>query len=80
MLGGWGPFVVEPVDASSTRLISRSRVRRGLSALSYAALLEIPHFVMQRKMMLGIKERAERAWYEGGVPMTFVKRIARAEP
>jgi hypothetical protein len=67
VLGGWGPFVVEPIDASSTRLISRSRVRRGLSALSYATLLEIPHFVMQRKMMLGIKERAERAWYEGGV-------------
>jgi hypothetical protein len=66
VLGGWGPFVVEPVDASSTRLISRSRVRRGLSALSYAALLEIPHFVMQRKMMLGIKERAELAWHEGG--------------
>ena len=66
VLGGWGPFVVEPADASSTRLISRSRVRRGLSALSYATLLEIPHFLMQRKMMLAIKERAERAWHEAG--------------
>jgi hypothetical protein len=27
----------------------------------YTLLLEIPHFIMERKMLLGIKERAERA-------------------
>jgi hypothetical protein len=61
VLEGWGPFVVEPIDDDRARLISRSRVPKGWAALSYALLLEIPHFVMQRKMLLGIKERAERA-------------------
>jgi hypothetical protein len=61
VLDGWGSFVLESVDENRTRLISRSRVPRGWAALSYALFLEIPHFVMQRKMLLGIKERAERA-------------------
>jgi hypothetical protein len=29
--------------------------------LGYPLLVEIPHFVTERKMLLGIKERAERA-------------------
>jgi hypothetical protein len=61
VLSGWGPFVVEPIDAQHTRLISRSRVPKGWQALSYVLLLEIPHFIMQREMLLGIKRRAERA-------------------
>jgi uncharacterized protein YndB with AHSA1/START domain len=61
VMEGWGAFVLEPLDGGRTRLISRSRVPRGWSAVSYALLMEIPHFVMQRKMLLGIKERAERA-------------------
>jgi hypothetical protein len=64
VLEGWGPFVVEPIDGRRTRLISRSRVPKGWAAISYALLLEIPHFVMQRKMLLGIKERAERARHD----------------
>jgi len=60
VLEGWGAFVVEASDARRTRLISRTRVRTGWSAISYALLMEIPHFVMQRKMLLEIKERAER--------------------
>jgi hypothetical protein len=32
-----------------------------LLAGSYLLLLEFPHFVMERRMLLGIKERAERA-------------------
>jgi hypothetical protein len=39
-------------------------VPRGWMATSYALLLEIPHFVMQRKMLLGIKQRAERGSQE----------------
>jgi hypothetical protein len=61
VLDGWGSFVLEPIDEHRTRLISRSRVPRGWAALSYALFLEIPHFVMQREMLLGIKQRAERA-------------------
>jgi hypothetical protein len=30
-----------------------------VSALAYAVVIEIPHFVMERKMLLGIKQRAE---------------------
>ena len=61
VLDGWGSFVLEPIDDRTTRLISRSRVPGGRVAATYALLLEIPHFVMQRKMLLGIKERAEQA-------------------
>jgi hypothetical protein len=60
VLNGWGSFVLEPIDAGHTRLISRSRVPSGWPAVSYAMLLEIPHFVMQRKMLLTIKQRAEQ--------------------
>ncbi|MGE3268655.1 MAG: hypothetical protein AB7P40_07910 [Chloroflexota bacterium] len=62
VLDGWGSFVLEPVDEQTTRLITRTRVPGGWTALSYAMLLEIPHFVMQRKMLLGIKQRAERSY------------------
>lgn len=61
VLNGWGAFVVEPLDTQRTRLISRSRVPCGWAAVMYALLLEIPHFIMQRKMLLGIKQRAEQA-------------------
>jgi hypothetical protein len=60
VLDGWGAFVVEPIDNQRTRLISRTRVRKGWSAIAYALSMEIPHFIMQRKMLLEIKERAER--------------------
>ena len=55
---GWY-FALEPADGR-TGLIARGRVPRGLGSLAYAVLLELPHFVMERKMLLGIKERAER--------------------
>jgi len=63
VLGGWGAFVLEPVDGS-TRLIVRSRgANKPNVALAPFGLLvfEPAHFIMQRRMLLGIKERAERA-------------------
>jgi hypothetical protein len=57
--GGWY-FVVEPIDDRRTRLFARGRIPRGRLSVLYAALLEIPHFIMERKMLLGIKDRAER--------------------
>jgi hypothetical protein len=30
-----------------------------VSAATYAMLMEIPHFLMERQMLLGIKDRAE---------------------
>ena len=32
-----------------------------MTSAAYAAFVELPHFVMERRMLLGIKERAERA-------------------
>jgi hypothetical protein len=60
-LENWGAFVLEPEGPDHTRLIARGRTPRGTAALFDALLMEIPHFVMERKMLLGIKERAERA-------------------
>jgi hypothetical protein len=64
VLEGWGSFVAEPIDEMSTRVILRSRVPRRLGVLLYYLLtFEIPHFIMERRMLRGIKERAERAEY-----------------
>ena len=60
VLDGWGAFVLEPHGQECTRLIARGRIPRGIGVVGNALLLEIPHFVMERKMLLGIKERAER--------------------
>jgi hypothetical protein len=60
-LQGWGAFVLKPLGSGRTRLIARGRVRRGVASFANALLMEIPHFAMERKMLLGIKERAERA-------------------
>jgi hypothetical protein len=47
-------FILQPVDPNSTRLLVRCR------GSSLMARLQAPvQFVMQRKMMLGIKQRAE---------------------
>lgn len=58
--GGWG-FVLAPFGPDRTRLIARSRVPRGWIAAAYALLFELSHFVMERRMLLGIKEQVERA-------------------
>jgi ligand-binding SRPBCC domain-containing protein len=62
---GWNwVFVLEEVDPDTTRLIVRSRVDgrpRYLIKAFYTLLLEVPHFVMERGMLKGIKRRAERA-------------------
>ncbi len=60
-LAGWGSFVVEPLGPDRTRLFARGGWRSEPWWLVYDLLLELPHFVMERKMLLGIKERAERA-------------------
>jgi hypothetical protein len=66
VLERWGAFVLEPVDANTTKLHIRLR---GEGAPSVAGALYAPlgllvfepaHFIMERGMMLGIKRRAER--------------------
>jgi hypothetical protein len=66
VLEGWGAFIVEPIDENTTRLIVRSHrtepviggpiLGRALNALFW----DPAHFVMERGMLRGIKERAER--------------------
>jgi hypothetical protein len=58
-LQDWGAFVVAPAGAGHTRLIARGRTQRGAATILNALLMEVPHFVMERKMLLGIKRRAE---------------------
>ena len=58
-LEGWGTFALEPAEPDRTRLIARGGVPRGLAAAAYGVLMELPHFLMERRMLLGIKRRAE---------------------
>jgi hypothetical protein len=58
---GWGTFAVRAVDDHTSRLIVRARQPRGWASLAYLLTLELPHFIMERKMLLGLKQRAERA-------------------
>ncbi len=59
-LEGWGTIVLRPLEGDRTRLIVRSRVPQGTATALYASLMEIPHFLMERRMLLGIKDLAER--------------------
>ncbi|MBO0883813.1 MAG: SRPBCC family protein [Mycobacterium sp.] len=64
-------FVISPIDATHTRLIQRFRFGAGprlLGSIFYTALIEIPHFVMERKMLLGIRSRAERTHADSTFP------------
>ncbi len=66
VLDNWGAFVLEPIDSTTTRLLARSRGEGYPTPLSIVVapiglfVVEPTHFVMQRAMLLGIKERAER--------------------
>jgi hypothetical protein len=66
-LEGWGAFVLEPMPGGSTTLVVRTRGggSDGLAALVLAPLglmvMEPAHFVMERRMLLGIRERVEAA-------------------
>lgn len=60
--GGTWCFYLEQIDDKTTRFITRIRWTRGPEARSRILdflLLEPAHFIMERKMMLGIKQRAE---------------------
>jgi hypothetical protein len=52
-------FLLEPIDDHSTRLIMRGCGPEGFSILR-REIFDPGHFIMERGMMLGIKERAEK--------------------
>lgn len=61
--GSWA-FILKQTDANCSRLLVRFRATYKPSLLSfliYHVLLEPIHFIMERKMLLGIKTRVERA-------------------
>jgi hypothetical protein len=63
VLRNWGAFVLMPQPDGTTRLLVRSTIsNRNIPAWAAGlnlAAFELPHFIMQRRMLLGIKERAE---------------------
>jgi hypothetical protein len=69
--GTWG-FYLREVDGRTTRLLIRGRGdwKPGLmSWLGAHILFEPAHFIMERKMLLGLKQRAEALrQHAGGVP------------
>lgn len=61
-LGGWGSFVLQPAGGH-TRLIVRTRGagKPNVPLAPFGLLVFEPaHFIMERAMLLGIKERVER--------------------
>jgi hypothetical protein len=61
VIENWGAYVIEPIDATSCRLLARSRADRNAAGVFYTLVVELPHAIMERRMMLGIKQRAERS-------------------
>jgi hypothetical protein len=59
--GSWS-FVLDPVDAQTTRLLVRGRAggpRSAFGSVFDRVIFEPVHFAMERKMLFGIKARAE---------------------
>jgi hypothetical protein len=74
--GVW-TFLIEPVDATCCRLLSRSRAQRPDSAalrLATAATAPITT-IMTRRMLLGIKQRAEAADWRAPRPAMTVETV-----
>jgi hypothetical protein len=61
-------FVLEPVDATTTRLLIRMRVSHRPAAKRAPfmwLLVEPAHFVMGRRQLLGLRQRAETTYAAG---------------
>jgi len=60
VLKGWGAFVLYPIDEKRTRLIIRTPSDwRGWARVPDYLFMQPIHFIMERRMMLGIKQQAE---------------------
>ena len=54
-LEGWGSFAVEPLGEKRSRVVCRGESHDGpLYTAYYVGLIELPHFLMERKMLLGV--------------------------
>jgi hypothetical protein len=54
----WGTFVLEPLPGGGTRLREEPDGKRDVF---YTLLVELPHFIMEKKMFRAIKARSEAA-------------------
>jgi len=67
ILENWGAFVVQPIDSATSRLIVRTRGAGNPSFLGLVFgplnvfVFEPAHFIMQRGMLRGIRDRAEQS-------------------
>jgi hypothetical protein len=54
-------FILEPIEGGRTRLLERFRARRtpGPAAAVVGPLIDVGHFLMTRRQMLGIRQRVE---------------------
>ena len=63
--GNWGAFVLVPTADGRTRFIVRSTITNPRIPVWAAVLnmgaFELPHFIMERRMMLTIKDLSEQA-------------------
>jgi hypothetical protein len=76
VLDGWGSFVVVADGPDRSRLLVRSRMGHHDAPVAGAALsfiaFELPHFIMERGMLRGIKQRAESPRGQiGAAPCAF---------
>ncbi|MFN8536414.1 MAG: hypothetical protein U0232_02920 [Thermomicrobiales bacterium] len=57
----WGAFVIEPIDEHTSRLLVRGQTESSglVASLMSKALMDPMVFTMERRMLLGIKARAE---------------------
>jgi len=68
-LKGWGAFVLEPFGSGGTRFFIRGRSEAGsMPWVAMKLFLEPIHFIMQRRMMLGIREVAEAGPKKPAIP------------
>jgi len=71
VLENWGAFVVQPVDSTTSRFLVRSRGpgTPSLAGVVFGPLnvlvFEPAHFIMERGMMRGVRDRAEAAYRRG---------------
>ncbi len=73
VLGNWGAFLIKPINEKQCRLIVRTHGRR-IPSLGgrIGNFIMIPlHYIMERRMMIGLKSCAETGVNRSGVPDIF---------
>jgi uncharacterized protein YndB with AHSA1/START domain len=53
-------FILEPVGAGQTRLVMRDQTGAAGAMKAFAYIMELLSFIMEERMLRGVKERAER--------------------